>query len=472
MRLWFFVGFTSGDELGYYHFAYDALKGQLNHSANFHATRIGIIYPTALSYVFFGVNEFSANFLPFLAGMLSVVLVFFLGRMFFGDKTGLIAAFLMAIYPVQVFYSTVLYPDLPSAFLVGLSVFLFFISEKKTSNILLFCTGVLVGLGYLMKELSVIIFIFLVAYLIYKKRLRLRHSLILVGFIVVLFLEMGYYLATEDNPLYRYTEVQEGGSAYMKLFYPNYFGEKMLVRLFFHYPYVLWNDILARSFYVLFLIAVVYMLIKRKENSYPFMLWSAIGFLFMNFGSTSLSEYLPLPVSTRYIEMITIPLIIVSAYFLSQRAIAKKEVLLGGVMVALFMSSLHALSVDERINLTTNARFAHASLTSLPPKDVYADFRTAEMLKFLFKYERNDMIHYYNNYIVSYNFVAERNVLLNMEGVHDAYVIIDNKMKRALSESIKELKFPPEIENIPEQWILLKKFGDDKSEEISIYYVA
>jgi 4-amino-4-deoxy-L-arabinose transferase-like glycosyltransferase len=476
MRLWFFVGFTSGDELGYYHFSYDASKGLLSHAENFHATRIGVIYPTALSYILFGVNGFSSNALPFVMGMLSVLLVFFLGRLLFGDRVGLIAAFLMSIYPVQVFYSTVLYPDLPSAFLVALSVYVFFLAEKEHLKIGYgyLAVGFLVGVAYLMKELSVVIFSFFGVYVLWKRRLKWDLAWIVVGFALVLSIELAYYWAYENNAFYRYTEVHDGGSAYMEPLYPNYFGEKLLLRLFVHYPYFLLMDVLSRFFYVfLFFPAVVYAFLNKKKGVYPLLLWAILPFALLNFGSASLNEYLPLPVGTRYIEVITFPLILIGAYALSQKEVYNKKSIFTLMLIALAMSSLYSLSTNGREELTEHSRSLHAYLLSEPTsagKTIYADMRSTEMLKLLssFNDERN-FVKYQDHEVRNLD-GAKRDVLIDLKGEHGVYVAVDRKMIAALREIYGGMKLPPEVENPPKNWEVVGKFGEGDG-QMTLYFI-
>ncbi|HSE84070.1 MAG TPA: glycosyltransferase family 39 protein [Thermodesulfobacteriota bacterium] len=56
----------------------------------------------ALSFRLFGLNEFAARLPSAIFGTLSIVLVFFIGKNFFGAASGLIAAFMMTCIPLEV----------------------------------------------------------------------------------------------------------------------------------------------------------------------------------------------------------------------------------------------------------------------------------------------------------------------------------------------------------------------------------
>src|SRR5919108_4807694 len=55
----------------------------------------------ALSFRLFGLNEFAARLPSAIFGTLSIVLVFFIGKNFFGVASGLIAAFMMTFIPFE-----------------------------------------------------------------------------------------------------------------------------------------------------------------------------------------------------------------------------------------------------------------------------------------------------------------------------------------------------------------------------------
>jgi 4-amino-4-deoxy-L-arabinose transferase-like glycosyltransferase len=59
----------------------------------------------ALSFKRFGLNEFAARFPSVIFGTLSIVLIFFIGKSFFGAVSGLIAAFMVALIPFEVVWS-------------------------------------------------------------------------------------------------------------------------------------------------------------------------------------------------------------------------------------------------------------------------------------------------------------------------------------------------------------------------------
>ena len=79
----------------------------------------------ALSFKFFGLNEFAARFPSVIFGTLSIILIFFIGKSFFGTVSGLIAAFMVALIPFEVVWSREcrMYAMLQFFFLFGFFAF-------------------------------------------------------------------------------------------------------------------------------------------------------------------------------------------------------------------------------------------------------------------------------------------------------------------------------------------------------------
>lgn len=62
-------------------------------------------YSVALSFKLFGINEFSARLPSVIFGTLSIILIFFIGKRFFGAKVGLVSALLLAFIPFEFIWS-------------------------------------------------------------------------------------------------------------------------------------------------------------------------------------------------------------------------------------------------------------------------------------------------------------------------------------------------------------------------------
>jgi len=86
--------------------------------------------------IFFGKTEFALRSLSVLFGVLSILLIYKLGKLCFDKKVGLISAFLLTISPLHIWYAQEARPFAMSTFLSMLTVY-FFISAIKNNKLTL-----------------------------------------------------------------------------------------------------------------------------------------------------------------------------------------------------------------------------------------------------------------------------------------------------------------------------------------------
>ena len=180
LRLIFFTGSAASDELAYYSYANDVVNNKFELLPDHFSSRIGLIYGQAFLYKIFGVNEFTSNLLPLIASSLGIILIFYTGKLLFNEKIGLLSASLLSFYPLDAIYSTRLLPDLPAAFFMALSAFFFLKAERlnQKKNIFLLISGVALGVAYLIKELSLILILFFVLYVLYTRKIDKNYAFI------------------------------------------------------------------------------------------------------------------------------------------------------------------------------------------------------------------------------------------------------------------------------------------------------
>ena len=97
-----------------------------------YSSRIGLIFPQALVFRLFGVGEFQMTLVPLFFSLLGVLMAFAIGRELAGPGVGLLAAALLAVFPLDTYYATVLVPDLPLGATLGLSFWLALRTESSS----------------------------------------------------------------------------------------------------------------------------------------------------------------------------------------------------------------------------------------------------------------------------------------------------------------------------------------------------
>src|SRR3989338_1639287 len=295
LRLIFFSGMGISDSLVYSKTANDINtgKGIDPNSTLTLSTRMGLIYPTSISYRLFGINDFSSVLFVLLTSTAGIILVFYFGKLLFNEKVGLMASFLLSFFPLDVVYSTKLLSDLPSAFFMALGVYIFLYSELKSKlryGIGYFLSGIFIGIGYLIRESAVLIALFFIAYILCKKSIKKEYFLVPFGFLVIFVLESLMFFAVTGNPLFRSMASQQfllkASIAY------NYFGRLDFPLGLLHYPWLFLTNSLLSFFYTFVFIAIGYSLIYRKKEAYNMIFWLMPLVLYLSFGSASLSQYI------------------------------------------------------------------------------------------------------------------------------------------------------------------------------------
>ncbi len=470
LRLIFFSGIDSSDSLFYTSFADSVAKGAPDLTPNLNSLRIGLLYPVSVLYRLFGVNDISSNILVLLASLGSIVLAYKFGTLLFNDKVGLLSAFLLSFFPLDVVYSTVLLPDVPSAFFAALSVYFFLKSEKinKKHNSYLCCflSGLSLGIAYLIKELSLLIVLFFMIYVVYNKKIKKEYFFIALGFALIFFIESLYFLMLTGDQFFRFSM---GKSQWNTLIvFNNLYGRGSFPSGLFHYPYIIFTDNLLALFYTFIFIAAAYCIINKKKEAYSYLFWFVPLLLYLSFGSASLTKYIPFPPASRFLLIITIPGILVLSFFLLQNESLIKRILMPAIVSLLFVTSIGYLYISEYRFALDEEKLAYEFLKSLPQKQIYADERTIMVFNYLAGYKSPNEFKRFQHFEWS---KPENTYAMDLSQIKNSYVVVNWRLINWLSSSKKGIRFPDEIYDIPKNWILKEEIGKNREGKIMIYYV-
>jgi 4-amino-4-deoxy-L-arabinose transferase-like glycosyltransferase len=341
LRVYEFRGFGAVDDAAYARLAHQIEQGQFSPGAfdgpAVFPLRVGILYPTALLFRFFGVSEWSMVAFPFMLSLLSVLLAYVCTNHFFGCRAALIAAAVWTILPVDALYASILVPDLPAAFFSSSAVMVIIltadshIAHPATRLLAGVAAGLLLGASWLCKESVVYLVPFCVFLMTTTLRKDWRANLpvwtgAVLGALAVLTSEMYVYYSTAGDWLFHFHETERNYRQYKNAFFvpgaefaANEGGFRAAVfrRLFLEGP----QTILLKSQFLylpLFASVVILHAIYWKDKLYvvPAVWFATLGLMF-NFSSSSLTSYVPLVLFDRYLYPILLPAIIVSAGFLS-----------------------------------------------------------------------------------------------------------------------------------------------------------
>ncbi|MBI3027388.1 glycosyltransferase family 39 protein, partial [Candidatus Woesearchaeota archaeon] len=383
LRLVFFSGIDASDGLMNTKYAYDISNNIFPTSTNQANSRIGILIPVSLLYSAFGVNDITSIIIILSTSLLGIILIYFFGKMMFNQKVGLLAALMLSFFPLDVINSTKFLSDLPSAFFVALCIFLFLKAEKVNRSLrsyyLYALSGLSLGIAFSIREMAILVILFFIFYFIYKRKLRFSYLIILISFLVILLLEMVFFYENTGNPLYRfdslnnvYVDAVIKDKSYGRIYFPNFF---------LAWPYVIFDNIQLGYFYAFIFMASFYWMFNRKKETDYLMLWMFSLMLYLVFGSTSATRYVPFLAVARYLSYCTMPGILLLSAFL----IGEKNRLRGFIapfmVVFLLFTSLGAIYLDESHFGLDKLRQAY-SLVMNSDIPIYTDSRS----KFIFEY--------------------------------------------------------------------------------------
>jgi len=468
LRAFFFVGMTQWDDFCYTQVAYNVADGKFSFSEGllYSAFRMGLILPTALSFKLFGVNEYATELWPLLCSLGSIVLIFCLGRLLFDQKTGLLAAFLLSFFPLNVVYATLLLPDVIQPFFFALSAVFFFRAEKaeapKSAWFNFFISGVIAGAAFWIRESSYMILLVYMVYLIYSRSLRKEQLAIVVGLLTVFAFDLLFYFWKVGNPLLHLQVLFDTANIT-----PGSFSWR--IRHFFSTRFDFYQIYTSNGVFMFFsffiFISTIYLLTKKDKKAYPPIIWFLTLFSYLEFMWPLHSRKLD-----RYLSILTIPTLLVLAQFLSTVGREWKDRWKGRLFLLTVLSVLLPTSLAVARNLshhyrnyTADCKAAAHFLKTLPAREIYLPDERLYVPGTKIPVPGGPLwlcrFNFYLAYETSYDCfgTAEENrnsILRTLEGVEntqlqDAYVVIDSDA------------------GVPYYWQELKELGD-----VTVYYTA
>ena len=479
LRIIFLSGINSSDDLNYMTISHEILEGKFE-SGSLHTLRILMIYPTVFFFWLLGISNFSAALWPLICSMGTIILIYKIGKLLFNERVGLLSAFLLSFFPLDVIYATRLAADVPVAFLMTVSVYLFL--KARTVNrgyLYLFSSGIVLGLSYLVKELGLLLFFFYFVYIIYefisKRKINFNYSFILLGFLLVFTIEGLYYYSSNGDFLLRYHAVSGIFSVptdyWGKGIYPidilTFYPPAML-NLVDYYSGTPNTRIYGFFFYFIFL-ALIYSLIIREKRSYALIIWMLSLFLYLQIGTRSLSEYLLFGKEYRYLIIIIVPALIILASFLLDKSKVIRKFLPISVIFLLSTSVYYGYFISEHLN------YGSGECGCVRMSDIHkiSDYiKTSNGTFFI-----DNTIYYYVLIDLNYNETRLRmvNSVKNESRVSGSFIVLNSSYIILNSCSGQGDTLPEFMCNPPKDWRLVeiiagKNNNTDRDYNPAIYY--
>jgi Dolichyl-phosphate-mannose-protein mannosyltransferase len=369
LRIAFFTGYHGFDDVYYIQRAFDLSEGVRTLPQSAWQARIGLVGPTALVYAAFGVTPVTTSLFPFACSLLGICAAYALGKRLFDERTGLLAALLLAFLPIDVLFAGQLFANTPVSLLAGMGLGCFVLAERNDDPRAYVASGLCMGLAAVVHEAAVMVLAAYPAYLLAVRGFRVRHFLLAGAFVFGLSVEPITHWLLLGAPLARLqglagshsTSFSAGSSdlAYSG-FNVVWIGEG-LVRPFFERTFGLFTWLLMPALWL-----AVRCEKRSVERALGVVVVAAASWIL--FGTVSPTHYSPLWRLPRYLVPLALPATWLLARWLMQTPRARRGVLLA----ALGVSSVACLMVDSGSALVPYQR-AQKLVATQSPSHVVVD---------------------------------------------------------------------------------------------------
>lgn len=385
LRLVYFTGLQTGDDIVYSRIAVDRLNGKVGVSMT-QETRSGFLLPIVVSYALFGAGELPLVLYNLACSLGLVATVFFLSSRFFGLAGAAVSAAVAAFHPILVRYASECHADTPLALWIALAVLVFLLALESDpgSRLRLLC-GLLLGWAYLHKETTIYMGLFFAGHWIATRRSWKWYLPIALPVAGVFVAELIGFAALTGNPLERYAMIRRWHAGqYMAERYTT--AGSILRRQFVELPLLLFTPWYGRNFTGLVnlvcLAAGGFLLWKRDALARVTAGWFLTFYAAYCFWPSSLSPFLPGFFLFEWtLPVFGAPLAVWLGGLRSRLPPRVTDLLLGAVLF--FSLTTLRGARDQGEAYAAGAKEALAWLRTAPAARVVADDKTIENLDFL-----------------------------------------------------------------------------------------
>ncbi len=353
-----------GDDIAYSFFAHYAASGTfVQNTGDILSIRILHIIPIGFFYALFGAGRLTSAAWDITTFALSVALAFLIGKEIYDERVGLLAAFLLAIFPLGAMYAVTMSDNIPMMFFVGLAALLLIKALKKNSKAWYFAAGAaLVAPPLTIPEgfvLWIVVGLFLLVELLRRKISVNRTTLFFIyGFVAAIGLLLLFNYVNCGSPLITFTS---NVAYYGQTWRPDLLPMPVGITLAFYpgvmFPYgiagklysgvsghgvglqQIWANTNSVGFYFYaFVLAALYLAFKRDKRAYFLLFWFIVGVAYLEFGPQHVGlnpfSYILSHRLDRYLTLVAYPLVILIASALFAVVRSSKKALRRAAIVA------------------------------------------------------------------------------------------------------------------------------------------
>ncbi len=348
------------------------------------STKYLLILGMASMYAIFGPGVFAATVFESLCAVVAIFAIYKIGSEIYGKGVGLLAASLCSFFPLVVVEAAIIGDDIPMMAATSLAMMFFVLAIKRKNKMYYVLAGFVATLGELIVAESLIIIIPMVAiwaYLAARGRIesKLKSAASFAsGISVAVFIIIFFSYLASGNPFYSVTVSEHWYSTYGAATVPylingmEYYLSTMLpFNQFFGYyghtsaqgvsffgglimPNYISSIVSSRTDFFLYgyffyaaIAAIIYLAIKIERRAFIPLVWFAFSFLYLVFGSQSLSAYIQINQFTRFTAIFVpaLTLLIAMALVKAYSALKKRHRAVSISFVVVVVAVLFAESI-------------------------------------------------------------------------------------------------------------------------------
>ena len=421
-RLVLYGGIAASDPLEYLAWAQRIATGEFELATHHYSTRFAVTVPIAACFRLFGVSVASATLWPLACSLVTLLLLFRLGKRYGDDATGLLAATAFALLPLDIIESTNVLPDPILTTFATLSVCCFlrgFDDDLRPGRgrLWLVAAGVCLWLAYSAKIVGALLALVFFLHALTDRRRLLRLGWVALGTLLLLLPELFWYHRATGNWLLPVAAI---GEVHEKSVGVQAANANLGYRLFKEYA----NEVLRPNEHFGWLgvplVAAALLLLPQVRRLRMLYLWMGALFAYLNFGSSSFSRFVAIPANTRYLQPVVIPTLVLLALAARQMWLAAERwpggaaraelgggradgprerrrgwgrLIRGGMVLTGLLLAVSSLATAwlhagrSFVHLTAREGLALVPLLRQQlPSRVYTDARTAGVIDFAFGY--------------------------------------------------------------------------------------
>jgi 4-amino-4-deoxy-L-arabinose transferase-like glycosyltransferase len=300
LRWYALSGEMGPDSTVYAQYAWNVLQGDFTlGSPDQYTHRLPVFVPVSLFYALAGVGRVTTAAWPMLLSLAQVVAAFLLGRKLFGPATGVFAGLLLASFPLDAIEAGRLMPDVIMGSLIGISGAVWMASPDRSTRWTGLASGLLLTLATAVRPYALLMLPLFVADSLVQPRLRRRLPWVGLGVLAMAAPVTAAYALTTGDPFYR--------AGVISAVYAS--GVLAEGAGLYYYPRLIWTPWHPTGLHPLLLSGSVLICLigGPGRERVRLLAWIAAFLGFLQFGSMSLSEWVPILKRIRFLTPVSLP---------------------------------------------------------------------------------------------------------------------------------------------------------------------